>query len=160
MILAILNFPNAQCLPSSLSSIRLLIQQQMWFENFQHGCHSGHLGYQTGTILAILNLYAAPMPSSKFPLHPTLGLGADNKWRLSRWPPGWSSWIRFWWWCRKCEKLLMDIWVRYKPSWISEQNYFSNSESLCCKAPGELTIDDLFKMAAVATFMNIVTIVF
>ena len=34
----------------------------MWFEEFQNGHHGGHLGYQNGTILAILNLYNAPMP--------------------------------------------------------------------------------------------------
>ena len=34
--------------------------------------------YQNGTILAILNLHAAPMPSIKFPLHPTYYSGADN----------------------------------------------------------------------------------
>ena len=55
----------------------------MWFEDFQDGCHGGHLGYQNGTILAILNLHTAPMPSTKFPLHPTYCLGADNNWRLA-----------------------------------------------------------------------------
>ena len=69
MILAILIFSNAQCLPSSLSSIRLTVPEQMWFEDFQDGCHGGHLGYLNGTILAILNLHTAPMPSTKFPLH-------------------------------------------------------------------------------------------
>ena len=42
----------------------------------------------------------------KFRLNPTYGLGGDVVWRISRWPP---------WW----------------PSWIPEQNDFSNSESLC-----------------------------
>ena len=50
--------------------------------------------------------------------------------------------------------------MRNEPSGISEQNNFSNSESLCRKAPGELTIESLFKMAAVAAFVNILTIVF
>ena len=31
-------------------------------------------------------LNAALMPSTKFPLHPTYCLGADNNWRPSRWP--------------------------------------------------------------------------
>ena len=33
------------------------------------------------SILAILNLHAATMPSTKFPLHPTL-FGSNNNWRL------------------------------------------------------------------------------
>ena len=59
------------------------VLEQMWFEDFQDGYHGGHLGYQNGTILAILPLHAAPMPSIKFPLHPTYCSGADNNWRLS-----------------------------------------------------------------------------
>ena len=51
---------NAKCLPSWWSSIRLTIQKQMWFEDFQDGCYDGHLGYQNGTTLVILNLHAAP----------------------------------------------------------------------------------------------------
>ena len=50
----------------------------MWFEDFQDGCHGGHLGYQKETILATLNLHAAPMPSTMFPLHPTYGSKAYN----------------------------------------------------------------------------------
>ena len=37
----------------------------MSFEEFQDG---GHLGYRNGTILAILNLYVATMPPTKFQL--------------------------------------------------------------------------------------------
>ena len=54
--------------------------------NFQDDYHGGHLGYQNGIILAVLNLYAAPMPSIKFPLHPTYCSGVDNNWRLTRCP--------------------------------------------------------------------------
>ena len=50
----------------------------MWFEDFQDGCHDGHFGYQNGTILAILNLHAALMPSIKSPLYPTYCSGADK----------------------------------------------------------------------------------
>ena len=39
----------------------------MRFEDFQDGCHGGHLGYQNRTILTVLNLHAAPMPSTEFP---------------------------------------------------------------------------------------------
>ena len=45
----------------------------MSFEEFQ----DGYLSYRNGTILAILNLYVAPMPPIKFRLHPTYGLGGD-----------------------------------------------------------------------------------
>ena len=37
----------------------------------------GHLGYRYGTILAILNLYVAPMPRIKLRLNPSYGLGGD-----------------------------------------------------------------------------------
>ena len=40
----------------------------MLFVEFQDG---RHLGYQNGTIFAILNLYVAPMPPIKFQLNPT-----------------------------------------------------------------------------------------
>ena len=66
-----------------------------------------HLGYPSVTILAILNLYVTVMPSIKFGLNPTYGLEGDVDWKISRWPP-------------------------WQPSWISERNNFSNSESPCC----------------------------
>ena len=112
MILAILNFHSTSILflPSSLSSIRLTICMQVWLVDFQDGCHGGHLWYQNGTILAILNLHAALMPSTKFRLHPTYGSGADNNWRLSRWPPWQPLWIRFSWRCRKNVK---SYWLTY-----------------------------------------------
>ena len=43
----------------------------MLFEEFQ----GGHLGYRSGTILAILNLSVTVMPPIKFQLNRTLGLG-------------------------------------------------------------------------------------
>ena len=46
----------------------------MLFEEFQDG---HHLGYWNRTILAILNLYVAPMPVIKFWLNQTYGLGGD-----------------------------------------------------------------------------------
>ena len=51
----------------------------MSFEEFQYGCHGGYLGYQNGTILAILNLYVAQMPPIKFWLDRTYGLGRDGR---------------------------------------------------------------------------------
>ena len=78
----------------------------MSFKEFQDGRCGGHLGYWNGMILAILNFYVTVMPPIKFRLNPTYNLRGDVVERISRWPP---------WW----------------PSWISEQNNFSNSESLC-----------------------------
>ena len=51
----------------------------MSFEEFQDGHHSSHLGYQNGTILAILNLPVVTMPAIKFQLNPTYGSGGDVK---------------------------------------------------------------------------------
>ena len=48
----------------------------MLFENFKHGSHGGHLGYQDETISAILNLHVAPIPSTKLRLNPTYRSGA------------------------------------------------------------------------------------
>ena len=50
----------------------------MSFEEFQ-GRPGGHLGYQNGTILAILNLHVATMPPTKFQFNPTYGTGGDVK---------------------------------------------------------------------------------
>ena len=44
----------------------------MSFEEFQY---RSHLGYRNGAILAILNLYVAPIPPIKFQLNPTYVLG-------------------------------------------------------------------------------------
>ena len=49
----------------------------MSFEEFQDGCHGGHLGYRNGMILAILNLYVTMMPPIKFQLNPTYSFGGD-----------------------------------------------------------------------------------
>ena len=38
----------------------------MSFEEFQDGLHDGHLGYQNGKILAILNVCVTVMPPIKF----------------------------------------------------------------------------------------------
>ena len=98
---------SPQCLPPSLSSIRLTVWEQMSFQDFQDGHHGGHLGYRNGKNLAILNLQVTEMPPTKFRFNPTSRSGAEVVWRFSRWLS---------WW----------------PSWISERNDFSHSESLCC----------------------------
>ena len=44
---------------------------EMSFKEFQDRRFSGHLRYRNGMILAILNLYVAPMLSVTFRLNPT-----------------------------------------------------------------------------------------
>ena len=48
---------------------------EMLFEEFQDGRRGGHIGYQNGTILAILNLQVATMPPTKFQLNLTCDSG-------------------------------------------------------------------------------------
>ena len=80
---------------------------EMSLDEFQDGSRCSHLWYieTNGTISAILNLYAAQMPPIKFLLNPTYDVGGDEIWKILSWPP-------------------------WRPSWISERNNFSNSESL------------------------------
>ena len=55
-----------------------MVWEEMSFEEFQDGRHGGHLGYQNGTILAILNLYVTVMPPIKFRLNLTNSLGDEE----------------------------------------------------------------------------------
>ena len=138
-MLAILILHVPQCISPSFDSIWLTIQMQMWFEVFQDGCRGDHLGYWNRTILAILNLYVASMPPTKFLLNPTFGVGGDVFWRISKWPP----------------------------SWISVWNYFSNSESSCplnasyqVSTQSDLSFErssslNNFKMASMAVILDI-----
>ena len=54
-----------------------MVWEVMSFEEFQDGHNGGRLGYQNGTILAILNLCVTVMHPIKFWLNPTYGLGGD-----------------------------------------------------------------------------------
>ena len=54
-----------------------MVSEAMFFEEFQDGHHGSNLGYQNGTILAILNDYNATMPPIKIWLNLTYGLGGD-----------------------------------------------------------------------------------
>ena len=54
-----------------------MVREETSFEEFQNGRHGGHLRYQNGTILAILNLHVAIMPPIKFQFNPTYGSGED-----------------------------------------------------------------------------------
>ena len=64
------------CFLTTFGSIQLSVWEEMSFEEFQDGCHGGHLGYRNGTILAILSFGSI--------WH---GFGGDIVWRISRWPP-------------------------------------------------------------------------
>ena len=101
--LAVLNLHVSQCLPLGFSLIRLTILKQM---SFQDGHHGSHLGYWNRTNLSILNLHVAPMPLTRFGLNLKLPSGSRHGLKIFKM----ASW---------------------QPSWISEQNDFSNSESLC-----------------------------
>ena len=68
---------SLRCLPSSVSSIRLTVWEEMSFEVFQDGICGGHLGCLNGTILAILNLHEATMPPTKFQLNLTYDSRGD-----------------------------------------------------------------------------------
>ena len=76
------NFSHPESLCHSNASHQVFAQSNLrfWrrlFEEFQDGCHGDHLGYRNRMILAILNLYKAPMPPVKFQLNLTYGLGGD-----------------------------------------------------------------------------------
>ena len=121
---------SLRCLPSSFGSIWLMVCEEMSFEEFQHGCPGNHLGYWNRTILAILNLCVTVMPPIKFQLNLTYGLGGDVVWIILRWPP-------------------------WRPSWISEQNNFCNSESPCCQnashqvsAQSNMVLEEISKQEA------------
>ena len=97
---------SLRCLPSSFSSIQLTLWEEMSYEEFQDGRCGDHLGYQNGTILAILNLHVSPMPPIKFQHNLIYRSRADVVRLFPRCPP-------------------------WRPSWISERKDFSNSESPC-----------------------------
>ena len=70
---------SLQCLQSSFGSIQPTVWKEMSFEE------RDDLGYQNGTILAIMNLYNAPMPHwmsfEEFqdgPVAAILNIGADR----------------------------------------------------------------------------------
>ena len=56
---------SLKCLPSSFGSVRLTVWEEMSFEEFKDGYRSCNLRHQSGTTLAILNLYLIQMPPIK-----------------------------------------------------------------------------------------------
>ena len=101
-----INFSNPESLCCYDASHQVLAQSDL---HVRFGRYVWYLGYRNRTILAIRNLYNAPMPPIKFQLNLTYGLGRDVIGRISRWALWWPSWI----------------------SELSELNDFSNYESLC-----------------------------
>ena len=73
------NFSNSESLCRSDASHQVLVQSMVWeamsFEEF----HGSHLKYLNGMILAVLNLYVATIPPTKFQLNPTYGSGGMSK---------------------------------------------------------------------------------
>ena len=63
MILAILIYESPKCFLPSFESTGLSVQEKKRKIDFQDGCH---LGYPTGTILAIFDLQVTPMSPTKF----------------------------------------------------------------------------------------------
>ena len=134
------------CLPSSFGSIGPMVWKEMSFEEFLDGCHGSNLGYLNGTILAILNLYNAPVPPIEFLLNLVWeemsfeefqdgsNLGYLNGTILAFWisimlqclPSSFCSI----WFGRRCRLKNFKM-APWRLSWILERNDFSNSESLC-----------------------------
>ena len=127
---------------------------ELTIEDLQDGCYGGHCGYHNKMVLAILNLHVPPMPPTKFWLNLTYHLDADEVWRFSRWPP-WHHLI----YRNNMILTILNFYVSpmptikfqlnqtyglggdvvwrfprqpiWRPSWILEENDFSNSYSPC-----------------------------
>ena len=101
------DFSNSESLCRSDASHVASAQSNMVWEEmaFEEFQCGGHLRYWNEMFLANLIFYVTVMPPIKFRLNPTYGLGGDIVRRISKW----------------------------RPSWISERNDFSNSESPCCR---------------------------
>ena len=90
--------PRAKRFPFAFNQVSAqpdIILEQMWFKDGHCG---RHLGFQNRKILAILNLHLAPMPSIKFQINLTFGLGGDVVWRVYNfYPKNASYWYHQWW---------------------------------------------------------------
>ena len=80
-ILTILMYKSPLCLLWSFKSNGLSIQEKKRKIDLQDGHHGGHLGFQTGTFLAIFDLLVTLMLLTKF--HLAFGSGEAKK-RFSR----------------------------------------------------------------------------
>ena len=79
--------------PRCFLPIGLLVQEKKRKIYFQDGSHGGHLGFQIGMILVILDLQVTPMLPTEFRLNWPFDSGKEAKNRFSRWPPWRPSWI-------------------------------------------------------------------
>ena len=70
-------YESPQCFLPSFESTGLSVQEKRRKIDFQDGCHGGHLGYPTGTILAILDLQVTPMTPMKFGVNWPFGAGEE-----------------------------------------------------------------------------------
>ena len=59
-------FVNDVLIPLAKFRLTSDMVREMSFEEFQDGCHGGHLGYGNKIILAIQNLHVTLMPPTKF----------------------------------------------------------------------------------------------
>ena len=109
----------------------------MWFEDFQDGCHGGHLGYQNGTILAILNLHAAPMPSTKFC---SITVTVQEQIAIEELQDGRHGGYQ-----GKCQMEMSKMWKTTDVHTDKGQTMVNRlwHKLTWSKAPGELTIEDL-----------------
>ena len=154
------------CLTSSFGSIRLTVWEDISFEEFQDG---RHLGYQNGTILAILNLYVARMPPIKFRLSvwEEMPFGEFQDSRLAAiLDVGMERFLQFWismplWFLPlSFGSILLTVWevvwrISRRPSQIWEWNYFSNSESLChCDASHRVSAQSDLRFGRRCRFKN------
>ena len=141
---------SLRCLPSSFGFIRITVLEEISFEEFQDGSLGGHLGYWNGTNAAHrlgsirvweqmwFQDFQDGCPGGHLRYRNRMNLAIRNLYSES------NSW---------------------RPSWISEWNDFSNSESLCSSNASHLVSARSylqfgrrnFKMAAVAALLNIGT---
>ena len=99
-IFAILIYKSPHSFLSSFQSIGPSVQEKSKTD-FQDQGHGDHLGFPIGKTLTIFDLQDAQIPPTKFE---STGLSVQEKQCKTRF---------LWWW----------PWL---PSWISNQNYFSN----------------------------------
>ena len=87
-------YKSPQCFLPSFKSIGFLFQAKNRKIDFQDSSHGSHLGFPTGTILAVFDLVQVTlMLSTKIHVNWPFSSGEEVKNRFSRWWPWWSSWI-------------------------------------------------------------------
>ena len=130
---------------AAMADLCLSVQEKKQKIDFQDGCHSGHLGFPIGTILAIFDLQVTQMLPSKFGVNWPFRSGEEAKNRFSRWRPWQPSWIlagtilaifdlqvtpmlpsKFGVnWPLGSGEDAKNTFSRWRPSWISDRHHFS-----------------------------------